>query len=100
MFYEDLSARRRCQQGAGSAQAARKQRASSVQAARKQRASKGRAEGFLRFPVDTTDTGPYIRQARRKVTGAQGQPDGSPRRKQTARIPTFKLENPPGSMPS
>jgi len=33
------------------------------------------------------------------VTGAQGRPNGSPRRKQTARIPTFKLENPPGSVP-
>jgi hypothetical protein len=43
--------------------------------------------------------GPYIRQARRKVTGAQGWPNGGPRRKQTARIPTFKFEKSPGSVP-
>jgi hypothetical protein len=52
-----------------------------------------------RFPVDTTVTGPYIRQARRKVTGAQGQLNGSPRRKWTARIPTFKSENRQALMP-
>jgi len=33
------------------------------------------------------------------VTGAQGWPNGSPRRKRTARIPTFKFEKPPGTVP-